>query len=175
MKTQLAATFLGTMFFCACSNVKSTSFVDRDIAELRSSAVAAFEGRVSSLSASCGLEGCASYVTAEVQKAYFGEGAVGKKMRFCSLAPLMAGYVYVFFVEAEKSENSKCELISQRDGIFSRFGESVYRYMSPGSFTHTEIDGDEYLTGWIIVKDFDLHLAPHEINTSKPAAVDDRL
>jgi hypothetical protein len=77
--------------------------------------------------------------------------------RFCTSAPLSVGFSYIFFVEAAESKvhKSKCSGVVERDAVFSRFGDAVYRYMSPGSFSTAKIDADEYLTGWVLVKGFD--------------------
>ncbi|MCQ4163110.1 hypothetical protein [Tahibacter harae] len=134
----------------------ATSFVDRDVKLVLEEAASVFEGRVVGIKAECGKGGCFSEVTVHVNKIYKGR-IEGERASFCSSAPLSIGFKYVFFADAvdAQAEKSRCDRIVERDAIFSRFGASVYRYMSPGSFNTTKIDGVEYLTAWVLVKEFD--------------------
>ena len=141
------------------SNCFATSIVDRDISSILKGSKTVLEGKVIGIKAECDNVGCLSEVTIAVQKTYKGDEK-STEARFCSSAPLGIGFSYVFFVETAQSQvdKSKCGSVVERDAVFSRFGDAVYRYMSPGSFNTAKIDADEYLTGWILVKGFDANL-----------------
>lgn len=156
MRYQAAA--LGALIFMN-GNVVAMSFVDRDVNELRDRSEKVVEGMVVRLDASCDKnDGCKSMVVVEIEKTLVGKGAQGDMVGFCSFAPLSAGFSYVFFLEPDVidgHEKRDCALVAQRDAVFSRFNESVYRYMSPGSFVPAEVDGQNFLTGWVEVDGFD--------------------
>lgn len=139
-------------------NSFATSFLDRDVGELFEGSDSVLEGKVVGIQAECDKAGCTSEIKISVERTYKGNEAKDAVAKFCSAAPLSIGFSYIFFVEpVEKgaSHHVKCTGVVERDGVFSRFEDAVYRYMSPGSFKMTEIDRDEYLTGWILVKEFD--------------------
>lgn len=134
----------------------ATSIVDRDVRSILEGSKALIEGKVIGIRAECDKSRCSSDVTIAVQKTYKGDEKA-TEARFCANAPLSLGSSYLFVVEAAQSELDKphCGGVVERGAVFSRFGDAVYRYMSPGSFNTARIDADEYLTGWILVKGFD--------------------
>jgi hypothetical protein len=135
----------------------ATSFLDRDVSSLMEASTAVFEGRVVGIKAECGKGQCSAEIRIVPEKTYKGEPDASE-LRVCSFAPVIIGFRYVFFVESvteNQPQYAQCTSAVQRDAIFSRFGDAVYRYMSPGSFNTATVQGDEYLTGWILVKGFD--------------------
>jgi hypothetical protein len=135
------------------------SFVDRDVSSMLEESKAVVEGTVVGIKAGCDKFACFSNVTVTVEKTYKGD-ATATEARFCSSAPLSIGFSYIFFVETaqRQADRRQCRTVVAQDAIFSRFGNAVYRYMSPGSFNTAKIADDEYITGWILVKGFDATL-----------------
>jgi hypothetical protein len=134
----------------------ATSQIDRTTSNLFARAHNVVEGEVRRIAAACDNRTCTSIVDLAVTSSYKGKARSGDSLRFCTGAPLVVGSQYVFFVEATSSESRVgCDRYVERDGVLQRFSERVYRYMSPGSFALTSIDGLQYLTGWVEERDFD--------------------
>ncbi len=134
-----------------------TSFVDREVKEIFEVSTGVVEGMVTSVEAQCNKSGCSSLVEIYAKKTYKTWDKNESHYRFCSFTPVNIGFSYVFFIENVDEEKNLplCKKIVKSDGVFSRFGNGAYRYMSPGSFNTVEMDGEKYVTGWILVKDFD--------------------
>jgi len=135
------------------------SFIDRDVSSMLEGSKTVLEGKVIGIKAECDKLACFSEVTVKVEKTYKGD-AKATEARFCSSTPLSIGFRYIFFLEMaqRQAERLRCSTVVEQDAIFSRFGNAVYRYMSPGSFNTAKVDADEYITGWILVKGFDATL-----------------
>jgi hypothetical protein len=135
----------------------ATSLMDRDVNVLFERSVSVLEGRVIGIEADCKNRVCKSAIRVAVEKRYKGENTQSTEEVFCSGVALAVGFSYVFFIEsAEKAAKlAGCEVVAEPDAVFSRFNRDVYRYMSPDSFRPAEIGSKKYLTGWVLVEEFD--------------------
>jgi hypothetical protein len=132
------------------------SQLDREIPILFERATNVVEGRVLSIAAACDEKGCSSDTEVEVQASYKGKVASGEKIRFCGITPVTVGFHYIFFLEPPTRElHAGCSRYVERDAVFQRFDEKVYRYMSQGSFNVALQNGAKYITGWIEEENFD--------------------
>ncbi len=153
------------MLLLMSSSVSSaTSQIDRDIVDIFAASTNVLEGEVERLDASCNDRGCRSKIEITVEASYKGKVRSGERASFCSNSPLSIGSRFIFFVEeSHVPSQDGCSGYVERDGVFERFSEKVYRYMSPSSFEIAQINGVKYLTGWVEEKDFDKLLIDRDV------------
>ena len=91
----------------------TASLLDRNIDELYGQSIFVAEGKVVGIVANCNEIGCSSEIRLAVETPYKGSLENGSDQTACSMAPVIAGFTYVFFFEpATKSTgNEECKFI----------------------------------------------------------------